>query len=236
VVVGSGVITGASVRDIVFALLYLEQRGWPLIVSILASADAGDYRSLPVSPIDGGSTLTLPNSFAIACDDSTTRRLGLDYLPAQTGNDALYPRFGGRNFGLEITGCSSWPEAHATPVKNLETRNPIVLIGNDFDNATPMAWSRNMATALGPKARLVRYQGGGHTIYGSIFGGGSACINDAVESYLRDLTVPPKGLTCPAQPLSFAAAPRAASVTTMAELLRQVTPTPGPAIPGLTRR
>jgi hypothetical protein len=70
--------------------------------------------------------------------------------------------------------------------------------------------------------------GGSRTIYGSIFGGGSACINDAVESYLRDLTAPPKGLTCPAQPLIFAAAQRVESATTMAEILQQVTPAPAP--------
>lgn len=226
VVVAGGVITGASVTSAVFALLTAEAHGWPAIVRTLALADAGDYSALPPVPVAGGSTVTEPNSLAIICDDSATRRLGLDYLPAQTGNAELYPRFGGVNFGLEITACSSWPQARATPLKPLETRNPIVLIGNDFDPRTPMAWNRNMATALGPKATLVRYQGGGHTIYGSIFGGGSACINDAVESYLRDLTAPPHGLTCPAQPLTFATAQRAESATTMAEILPQVAPAP----------
>jgi hypothetical protein len=200
-------------------------------VRVLALADAGDYTALPPVPVADGSTVTEPNALAIICDDSTTRRLGLDYLPAQTGTRALYPRFGGINFGLEITACSSWPQARATPLEHLETRNPIVLVGNDFDPRTPMAWSRNMAAALGPKATLVRYQGGGHTIYGSLFGGGSACINDAVESYLRDLTVPPKGLTCPAQPLAFAAtAQRAETATTMAEVLQRVTPAPAPPV------
>ena len=224
VFVENGVITGASITQLVFPLLYQEAFGWPAIVQALARVDAGDYSPLPPLPLDPGSTATLPSTYAITCDDSATRRLGLDYLPAQTGNEAIYPRFGGVNFGVAITACSAWPQTRVAPVKNLETRNPIVLIGNDFDPATPMAWSRQMATALGPKATLVRYQGGGHTIYGSVFGGGSACINDAVESYLRDLAVPARGATCPAQPLTFAATRRAVATTTMAEVLRRVTP------------
>jgi pimeloyl-ACP methyl ester carboxylesterase len=175
----------------------------------------------------------VPSTWSIVCDDSASRRPGLDYLPIQNGNDSIYPRFGSANFGVAITLCSGWPRTVSTPLANLATRHPIVLIGNDYDPATPMAWSRNMAAALGPEAALVRYQGGGHTIYGSIFGGGSACINDAVESYFRDLTVPAKGLTCPAQPLSFAT-PQRASAATMAEVLRQVMP--APALPRLPRR
>jgi pimeloyl-ACP methyl ester carboxylesterase len=214
------VITGASVGDAVFPLLYKEARGWPAIVGILARADAGSYADLlPAFALDGGATVTVPNAFAIVCDDSATRRLGLDYLPAQVGNQAIYPRFGGANFGLAISFCSAWPPTRVAPVENLETRNPIVLIGNDFDPATPMAWSRNMATALGAKATLVRYKGGGHTVYLH----GSACIDGAIDAYFRDLTVPPNGLTCPAQPLSFASSHGAAGVT-MADILSQVMP------------
>ena len=232
VAVDGGVITGASVTNAVFPLLYQELRGWPFIVSLLAAADAGNYAGLLPVPADTTSTVVVPSTFAIACDDSASRRLGLDYLPAQTANQEIHPRFAGTNFGLALTLCSRWPRTRTAPLANLATRHPIVLIGNDFDPATPMAWSRNMAAALGPKATLVRYQGGGHTIYGSLFGGGSACINDAVESYLRDLTAPPAGLTCPAQPLSFASLRRPA-VATMAEILRQVAPPPAPRL--LTR-
>jgi len=219
VVVDQGVITGGSVSDAVFPLLFSELRGWPLIVRMLALADAGDYTAL--SPRSSSASVTEPSGLAVICDDAATRRLGLDYLPAQTGNNAIYPRFGGANLGIAITACSAWPPAHAAPVANLETRNPVVLIGNDFDPATPMAWSRNLAAALGPKATLVRYQGGGHTAY--LFGSG--CVDRAVESYLRDLTVPPAGLTCPAQPLAFEA-------SLEADILSRVTPW----IPRLPRR
>jgi pimeloyl-ACP methyl ester carboxylesterase len=231
IVVEGGVITGESVRQVVFSLLYQEVFGWPAIVGILSRVDAGEVAGLPAIPVDGGSTVTLPNAFAIVCDDSTTRRPGLDYLPAQTGNQAVYPRFGGANVGLGIAACSGWPRTRVAALKNLRTRNPVVLIGNDFDPSTPQTWSRNMAAALGSNATLVRYQGGGHTIYGS----GSACIDDAIEGYFRDPTAPLVGLTCPAQALAFASpatSARATSATRMSEILPKVIP----QVPTLPRR
>jgi len=228
VVVGGTVVTGAAVTDLVFSALNHELSGWPLIVRVLSLADAGDYSALPAAPTDGGSTMTVPSTIAIMCDDSATRSKGLDYLPAQTGNNAIYPRFGGENFGVVITLCSAWPKTRVSPLTNLTTRNTIVAIGNDFDNRTPMTWSRHMVAALGGKATLVRYQGGGHAVYGS----GSACIDGAVESYFRDPTAPPRGLVCPAQPLSFAAGKRAAGVATMAEIVQQL----APKVPALSLR
>jgi pimeloyl-ACP methyl ester carboxylesterase len=233
VVIGDAVISGLSITYSVFPLLYQERFGWAAIPSLLARVDAGDLSQLPAFPTGSSSTITVPSVFAIICDDSTSRRLGLDYLPAQFGNNALYSRFGGINFGIGISLCSQWPQQAATPLANLRTRQPVVLLGNDFDPATPMVWSRNMATALGDRARLVRYRGGGHTIYRS----GSACVDGAVESYLRDLTPPAKGLTCPAVPISFApAAARlasdASSDASIAEILAELSPKPAPPLRG----
>jgi pimeloyl-ACP methyl ester carboxylesterase len=222
VVQADGVITGASVLQLVFSALYVE-RAWPIIVRVLAAADAGDTTALPVLPTGGDGTVTVPSTFAIVCDDSATRRLGLDYLPAQTATQAIYPRFGGANFGVGVTLCSQWPVTRVAPVRNLRTRHPIVLIGNDFDPATPAAWTRNLASALGPSARVLRYQGGGHTS----FAAGSACIDDAVATYLHDLTPPPVGTTCAAQPLAFGPRPAARAArddANLPEILQRLTP------------
>lgn len=215
VALGDGVLTGAAVAAALFGALYNEPLGWPAFVRVLALADAGNYT--PFTPFASGppsDTITFPSTFAIVCDDSGTRRPALDYLPTQTNNNAIYPRFGGVNFGLGTTACARWPERPVAPVRTLRTANPIVLIGNDYDPATPMAWTRNLAAALGPKAHLVRYQGGGHTV----FTGDSACINDAILGYLADPSDAPTHLTCPAVPLVFA--PPAARAAQAAPSLR----------------
>jgi pimeloyl-ACP methyl ester carboxylesterase len=229
VVDSDGILDGAAVRELTFSAMYVEA-AWPLIVQVLAAADAGDVSQLPRRP-PATSTLQVPGGLATICDDSSTRRAALDYLPQQAATNESYPRFGGANFGLGMTACAQWPAAERVLLQNATTANPIVLIGNDYDPATPLAWSRNMLAALRPKARLVRYQGGGHTIYGS----GSACIDGSVNAYFRDLVTPPRGLTCPALPLSFAAnrSARGATNPTMSSVLRDVVSKSTPRMSGL---
>jgi pimeloyl-ACP methyl ester carboxylesterase len=229
VVDADGTLDGAAVRELTFSAMYVEA-AWPLIVQVLAAADAGDLSQLPRRP-PGTATLQVPGGLATICDDSSTRRAALDYLPQQAATNESYPRFGGANFGIGMTACAQWPAAERVLLRNTTTANPIVLIGNDYDPATPMSWSRNMSAALRPKARLVRYQGGGHTIYGS----GSACIDGAVNAYFRDLVTPERGLTCPAVPLSFAAnrGARRSTDATMSAVLRDVTARSLPRVPQL---
>jgi hypothetical protein len=68
---------------------------------------------------------------------------------------------------------------------------PIVVIGTTGDPATPYKWAKAMAKQIDSAVLLTR-EGEGHTAYGS-----SQCINDAVNTYLLDLTVPAKGTSCP---------------------------------------
>jgi pimeloyl-ACP methyl ester carboxylesterase len=221
-----GIIDGSVVRGQIFGALYSERFGWALIPAALALADAGDLRAFqPRPPL--GDQFSADGGLAVICNDSRTRRGGLDYLPGQEGLAQLYPRFGGVNFGLAITACTRWPATPVVGVANARTRHSIVVLANDYDPATPMQWSRALAGALHTPATLVRYRGGGHTIYGS----GSACVDTAVEAYFRDPSEPPQHLTCPALPISFAAGAAARGAQnngapTMADVLSTVTPEP----------
>jgi pimeloyl-ACP methyl ester carboxylesterase len=70
---------------------------------------------------------------------------------------------------------------------------PLVMVGNVHDPATVYPW--NVAAARQSGARLITYEGWGHTAYGD--GGPSQCVNDAVDAYLIDLKPPKQGLRCP---------------------------------------
>ena len=88
--------------------------------------------------------------------------------------------------------CAFWP----VDPKPLETPDasgapPIIVIGTTGDPATPYKWSVSLAEQL-ETGVLVTFDAEGHTAYRH----GNRCIDDAVEAYLVDLTVPPKGLTC----------------------------------------
>lgn len=67
---------------------------------------------------------------------------------------------------------------------------PLVMIGNVHDFATVYEWSVTAARQSG--ARLITYEGWGHTVYGF-----SPCVDQAVDDYLINLRPPRWGLRCP---------------------------------------
>ncbi|MDI3329220.1 MAG: alpha/beta hydrolase [Micrococcus sp.] len=89
--------------------------------------------------------------------------------------------------------CAVWPEApvgEPAPV-SAPGAAPIVVIGTTGDTATPYEWARVLADQL-ESAVLVTWEGQGHTAYGRA----GDCIENAVDAYLIDGTVPEDGLTC----------------------------------------
>jgi hypothetical protein len=68
---------------------------------------------------------------------------------------------------------------------------PIVVVGTTRDPATPYQWAVHLADQL-QSGVLVSRDGDGHTGYNS----GNDCVDNAIESYLVDDTVPQDGLQC----------------------------------------
>jgi pimeloyl-ACP methyl ester carboxylesterase len=77
---------------------------------------------------------------------------------------------------------------------DIDDAPPLVMVGNVHDPATVYEW--NLTAAHQSGARLITYEGWGHTAYGN--GGPSDCVNKAVDDYLIDLKPPRRGLRCPA--------------------------------------
>ena len=74
---------------------------------------------------------------------------------------------------------------------SFNTATPVLIIGTTQDPATPYAWAKALHSyILG--SRLITLKGEGHTAYGR----GSACIDDAVDNYLVNGTVPTKDPMC----------------------------------------
>ena len=90
-------------------------------------------------------------------------------------------------------GCADWP---VEPVREpapiaAEGAGPIVVIGTTGDPATPYEWAESLAEQL-DDAVLLTFDGNGHTAYGRSGG----CIEEQVDAYLLEGTVPEDGLTC----------------------------------------
>lgn len=89
--------------------------------------------------------------------------------------------------------CSNWPH----PVADLPTEfdaegaAPIIVIGTSNDPATPYANAVSLSKQLSSGV-LISYEGEGHTIYAQ----GVACVDDAVDAYLLEGTVPAQDPQC----------------------------------------
>lgn len=90
--------------------------------------------------------------------------------------------------------CGVWPyQPTRSPEKiSAAGSGPILVVGTTRDPATPYAWSQQLAAELAD-GHLLTYDGDGHTAYVSQ---GSSCVDDAVDGYLINGTVPPEGKAC----------------------------------------
>lgn len=102
-----------------------------------------------------------------------------------------YPMFG-TELAVGLVNCAVWPgKRDPYPVGRADGAPPIVVVGTTHDPATPYEQTTALADMLGV-GHVVTWQGQGHTAYPR-----TSCVDDAVDRYLIDLTVPPAGLTCP---------------------------------------
>ncbi|MFI6345270.1 alpha/beta hydrolase [Streptomyces sp. NPDC050560] len=89
--------------------------------------------------------------------------------------------------------CTYWPTPATGTPHRIEARGaaPIVVVGTTRDPATPYKWARSLAGQLS-SARLLTYEGDGHTAYGR----GSTCIDSAINTYLLTGRPPTQGKRC----------------------------------------
>ncbi len=89
--------------------------------------------------------------------------------------------------------CSNWPHpvAEQPTVFDAEGADPIIVIGTTNDPATPYANAVSLAKQLSSGV-LISYEGEGHTIYAQ----GVTCVDEAVDAYLIEGTVPTEDPMC----------------------------------------
>ena len=90
--------------------------------------------------------------------------------------------------------CQFFPQPKTQRAPNTLTEiktAPIIVIGTIRDPATPYVWSRSLAKIF-TGSRLISLDADGHTGHGR----GSACVDDAVDDYLLNGTLPPANMRC----------------------------------------
>jgi len=200
--------TGDPVRDLTATLLFYgiavtlyDNRSWSFLTDALREAilegSAATFLYLADFYFDrapDGSYLSNQTEafFAVNCADGRGSSEP-DQMRAEAAELVEVAPTLGAAFGFAELPCVRWP----VPPQDLPDdfsapgAAPIVVIGTTNDPATPYAWSQNLAKLL-DSGVLVSFEGEGHTAYGR----SNACIDDAVDAFLVDGTVPQDGLTC----------------------------------------
>jgi pimeloyl-ACP methyl ester carboxylesterase len=137
---------------------------------------------------------------AITCVDtrwSQTVRTPADLQSLIVLAKAASPRFGESSIAQAPSTCIGYPlpPVEATPLPAFLTNvPPFVVIGGTLDGSTPYAWSQRIATWI-QGSRLITRTGYGHVSYDK-----SRCVQQKVDAYLIDLTLPANGTVCPTDP------------------------------------
>lgn len=181
--------------------LYQPEYGWPLLRTSLTLALSGD----------GSSMLNILDTFNDRNSDGTYNGNGVDALYAvncvdrpdrpdlaQTEQLAQQWSVEAPLFGAYLAygnlPCTYWPvPATGAPQPLTAAGSPeILVVGTQYDPATPYAWAQALADQL-ENGVLVSWNGGdGHTAYNN----GSACIDRTVDEFLIDGVVPAAGTEC----------------------------------------
>jgi pimeloyl-ACP methyl ester carboxylesterase len=130
--------------------------------------------------------------YAINCLDDPYS-LTADQVPAQIPEFEQASATFGEVFAWGLMGCHGIQVTATEKDDTIDAAGaaPIVVVGTTRDPATPYQWAVHLADQL-QSGVLVSRDGDGHTGYNS----GNDCVDEAVEGYLVDGTVPQDGLEC----------------------------------------
>jgi pimeloyl-ACP methyl ester carboxylesterase len=188
--------TGGNVLYAVLSALYSKEL-WPNLGTALIEAQHGDARGLlelddrySERTNDGHYSNLLDVFQVVSCNDQKSDPTDAQIKAAATRWATQYPLFGLWS-APSLFQCQAWPDKREpVPPETAPGSAPIVVVGNLHDPATPYAGAVHMASTLGTGV-LLTWNGQGHTSYGQ-----SPCIDDKVNAYLINGTVPAARTTC----------------------------------------
>ncbi|MFY1701147.1 alpha/beta hydrolase [Micromonospora sp. WMMA1923] len=142
---------------------------------------------------DGRYSNLFDANLAVNCADEEQKPSVAQIRQLQSQWRQQYPLFGPA-LAVGMLTCVEWPgQRDPYPTGTADGAPPILVVGTTGDPATPYEQTPALASMLGV-GRVLTWEGEGHTAYPQ-----TACVTNAVDAYLIDLTVPREGLRCPAR-------------------------------------
>ncbi|MEU6677552.1 alpha/beta hydrolase [Streptomyces sp. NPDC046925] len=175
---------------------------WPALTSGLEQAEKGDGSELlrladayNERSASGRYSTASHSQRSIACLDAKDRTTPAQAKARLGEFREISPVFG-EFMGWDTAGwCHQWPVdgLHDSPDVSAPGADPILVVGNTGDPATPYEGARKMADELGKGVGVqLTWKGEGHGAYGS----GSDCVDDTVNAYLLNGKAPQDGKVC----------------------------------------
>ncbi|MEB0002767.1 alpha/beta hydrolase [Cryobacterium sp. 10I1] len=184
------------------AIIYplYQASAWPNLSEMLSSVMQGNTKiAFQFADAYNGR-----NSDGTYLDNSTEAFLAINCLDYSYNDDPAVMRADaaaieaaapviGKYMAYGDTGCANWPDKFTGTRAEIHAPGaaPILVVGTTNDPATPYVWAQSLARQL-DSAQLVTYAGEGHTAYNK----SNACVNNAVDSYLLQGTVPATDPKC----------------------------------------
>lgn len=194
-------LTAAQATTGIVGSMYSAEDGWQSLFYALDSALDGD--GLGLQSLSDWLTERKPNGtyasnandalYAVNCIDRPDR-----WDPEETQKQAEEWSKEAPVFGAALAWgnlpCYYWPAPAVDEPQEIAAAGapPILVVGTEFDPATPYQWSVSLADQLESGVLLSWLGGDGHTAYYS----GSKCIDKAVDKFLVDGEVPQNGAEC----------------------------------------
>ncbi|MEO9138761.1 MAG: alpha/beta hydrolase [Jatrophihabitans sp.] len=189
--------TSSLVYTGVLSALY-SRSSWPTLGAALKSALGGDSSGL-LSLADQYNQRSPDGTYAnisdanttIGCNDSKPGPSDATIRATTTSWAKRFPIFGLWS-APSLFSCQQWqPDRTVVPLPKAATPHTVLVIGNINDPATPYQGAIDLAKTMG-NAEVLTWDGEGHTSFLQ----GSTCIDNYVDSYLVDGTLPPVNTTC----------------------------------------
>jgi pimeloyl-ACP methyl ester carboxylesterase len=131
---------------------------------------------------------------SVVCSDTDNPHSYTTWEQDAIAAESRYGYFG-PPWSWVVSICAQWPGSdsgrYVGPF-NRRTRNPVLVIGEQFDPATPYENAVTVADTL-PGAALLTVYGWGHSANASFL---STCAIDVAGRYLTEVQVPPPGTVC----------------------------------------
>lgn len=202
-------LTYADIASETRAILY-SPYDFPALadaLQLLWKATSGAAVTLPPGRRPATAYNNQQDSFlGVSCTDTVNPHNPFAWPVAAHAEDRRYRPFGSV-WTYASQACATWPARDADRYRGpftARTANPVLVIGNTYDPATPYQGAQTAARLL-PRARLLTLHGWGHTSLGK-----STCIDRYVTAYLVRKALPAQGTVCAPDYVPFqSAAPSA---------------------------